>query len=239
MQRALLTALAILVAASTADAQEPGLVRKLVTTIVRDVKQLPSKDNLPILLDGAVLAVCVYPVDEITTDGASSSKILKASFAGFGKAIGREWVQGGGALGAYIAGRLWNNDRLVAASGDLIEAQLVAVAVTQAAKFAVQRTRPDGEARSFPSGHASAAFATAAALHRHYGRKISIPAYAIAAYTSASRLQANSHYASDVIAGAALGIAIGRTATLNVGARRLQIAPAPVSGGVAIVAAVH
>jgi hypothetical protein len=239
MHRLALVAVAILAAGSRAEAQEPGLVRKLVTTIVRDVKQLPSKDNLPILLNGAALAIGVHPIDEVATHGASSSKILKASFAGYGKAVGREWAQGGVALGAYIAGRLWSNERLVAASGDLIEAQLVSAAVTQATKFVVQRTRPDGEARSFPSGHASAAFATAAVLHRHYGRKVSLPAYAIAVYTSASRLQANSHYASDVIAGAALGIAIGRTATIDVGRHRLQIAPAPVSGGIAVVAAVH
>ena len=253
MRQALIILLAIAVAAARADAQETptptpgdshdsgsfdrGLMRKLLSTIARDVKQLPSKENLPILMNGAVLAAGVYPVDDITTYGASSSKILKAGFAGFGKAIGREWVQGGGALGAYIAGRIWNNARLVEASGDLIEAQLVSVTITQAVKFAVQRTRPDGEARSFPSGHASAAFATATVLQRYYGRKIALPAYLVAVYTSASRLQANSHYPSDVVAGAALGIAVGRTATWHVGRHRLQIAPRAVDRGVAIVVA--
>jgi hypothetical protein len=239
MSRALFVVLAVVAAATPLDAQEAGPLRKLVTTIVRDVKQLPSKDNLPILLNGALLSIGVYPVDEMATYGASSSRILKASFGDVGKTAGREWVHGGGALAAYIAGRLWNNDRLTAASGDLIEAQLVSGAVTQATKFIVRRTRPDGEARSFPSGHASAAFATATVLHRHYGRIASIPAYAIAVYTSASRLQANSHFASDVIAGAALGIAVGRTATFNVGAHRVHLAPAPLSGGLAVVATIH
>jgi hypothetical protein len=216
---------------------DDGLLRRLFSTLVQDVRRLPSKENRMVLVNGAVLAAAAYPLDGIATHGASSSKILKASFAGFGKAIGREWVQGGGALGAYVAGRLWNNPRIIAASGDLIEAQLVSVAVTQAAKFVVGRTRPDGEARSFPSGHASAAFATASTLQRHYGPRIAIPAYAIAVYTSASRLQANSHYASDVIAGAALGIAVGRTATIQIGDHRLQVAAAPVNRGVAVVVA--
>jgi hypothetical protein len=209
-------------------------VRRLFATIARDLKRLPSKDNQPILVNGGLLALGLYPIDDEATLGASSSRVLKASFGGVGKALGREWVQGGAALAGYVAGRVWKNERLTEASGDLIEAQLVSVSVTQAMKFAVGRTRPDGEARSFPSGHAAAAFATAATLQRHYGRKIAIPAYAIAVYTSASRLQANSHYASDVVFGAALGLAIARTATLQVGRHQLEVAPIPVERGVAL-----
>jgi membrane-associated phospholipid phosphatase len=251
MRQAAVTLFAFLVLAANLRAQEPppsvvaethqtapheqGLFGKLVTTIVRDVKRLPSKEIRPLLFHGAAFTLAAYPLDEIATLGASSSKVLKAGFAGAGKALGREWVQGGGALAAYVAGHALKNAHLVEASGDLIEAQLVSAAVTQATKFVVGRTRPDGEARSFPSGHASAAFATAATLQRHYGRKIGIPAYAVAVYTSASRLQANSHYPSDVIAGAALGIAVAHTATIRVGSQRLQVTPTPVSRGVAVV----
>jgi hypothetical protein len=62
-------------------------------------------------------------------------------------------------------------------------------------------------------------------LQRHLGRKAAIPAYAIAVYTSASRLQANSHYASDIVFGAALGIAVAQTATIELGDTRVQITP--------------
>lgn len=212
-----------------------GLFRKLFTTLVRDVKRLPSKDNRAILLNGAILTAAVTPFDRIWTERASSSTVLKASFAGAGKGIGREWVQGGAALAAYVGGRVWRKPRLVAAAGDLIEAQIVAAATTQGIKFAVGRTRPDGEARSFPSGHASAAFATASTLSRHFGPRVAVPAYAVAIYTSLSRLQANSHYASDLVAGATLGLAIGRTATIDIGRQRLQVAPTAVPGGAAIV----
>ena len=210
---------------------QPGLFHKLIVTIGRDLTKLPSRANAPVLLNGAILAAAAYPFDEIATQGASSSPLLKTAFSGFGKAIGREWIQGGGALAAYVAGSLWDKPQMVQAGGDLIEAQLVAVTVTQGLKFAFSRSRPDGEARSFPSGHASAAFATATVLHRHFGRKIAIPAYAIAVYTSASRLQANSHYASDVLFGAALGMAIAQTATLEIGETRLQVTPAVTAGG--------
>jgi membrane-associated phospholipid phosphatase len=250
MRQATLAVLAMLVGPALAAAQVPppsevaesaetaaadaGLLRKLFTTLVHDVKHLPARDNRAVLLNGGILTAAVAPFDRIGTERASSSTVLKASFAGAGKALGREWVQGGGALAAYTAGRLWNNPRLIAAGGDLIEAQLVSVTVTQALKFAVGRTRPDGEARSFPSGHASAAFATASTLNHHFGRKAAIPAYAVAIYTSLSRLQANSHYASDLVAGATLGLAIARTATIDVGRQHLQIAPTAVAGGAAV-----
>ena len=212
-----------------------GVVHKLFTTLYRDIKQLPAKENRALLLNGAIVTGAVAPFDRIGTERASSSRALKAGFGGAGKAIGREWVQGGGAIAAYAAGRLWDKPRLTAAGGDLIEAQIVSATVTQALKFAVGRTRPDGEARSFPSGHASAAFATASTLNHHFGRKAGIPAYAVALYTSLSRLQANSHYGSDIVFGATLGLAIARTATIDVGRQHLQIAPTAVPGGAAVV----
>lgn len=212
-------------------ASSPNPFAKLFVTLGRDLKNLPSRENAPVLINGAILAAAAYPFDEIATLGASSSHVLKATFSGFGKALGREWIQGGGALAAYVVGRAWDRPQLTEAAGDLIEAQIVALSVTQGLKFAIGRTRPDGEARSFPSGHASAAFATATVLYRHFGRKAAIPAYALAVYTSASRLQANSHYASDVFFGAALGMAIAQTATIEVGDQRLDVIPAPTTGG--------
>ena len=115
--------------------------------------------------------------------------------------------------------------------------QLLSVTLTQGMKFVVRRTRPDREARSFPSGHASAAFATAAVLHEHFGRRVAIPAYAVALYTSTSRLQANSHFPSDVIIGATLGIIVGRTATIDVARVRFEVTTVPVKGGAMVVVA--
>jgi membrane-associated phospholipid phosphatase len=248
MRRALLLMFAMLTASPAAaqDAAAPpadsaqeapadaGIFRKLFTTLGRDLKQLPAKDNRAILLNGSILALAVAPLDAIATQRASSSPILKASFGSTGKALGEEWVQGGGALAAYAAGQILGKPRLISAAGDLIEAQIVSAAVTQSLKFAVNRTRPDGEARSFPSGHASAAFATATTLERHFGRKAGIPAFAAAVYTSLSRLQANSHYASDIVAGATIGLAVGRTATFDVAHHRVQVAPTAVPGGIGV-----
>ena len=215
-----------------------NLFKKLFVTLGRDLKALPSRENAAVLGYGGLMALGVAPFDHDATHAASSSNALKTTYSGAGKAIGREWVQGGGALAAYVAGAVWHKPRIVSAAGDLIEAQLVAVTVTQGLKFAVNRDRPDGEARSFPSGHASAAFATARVLQRHFGRAAAIPAYAIAAYTSSSRLQANSHYPSDVVFGAALGIAVAQTATRELGTARLTILPSAGADGFRVMVAV-
>ena len=46
---------------------------------------------------------------------------------------------------------------------------------------------PTATPRSFPSGHASATFATATVLQRHYGWKLGLPFYLLGVYTAASR----------------------------------------------------
>jgi hypothetical protein len=203
----------------------------MVKTLVDEVKRLPSKDSLTIAINASVLALLAYPVDKPMTLGASSTRFLKTSFGTTGKLLGEEYVQGGSAVATYVAGRLLGKPQLTQAGADLIESQMLSAMLTQTLKFSVQRTRPDGEARSFPSGHASASFATASVLSRNFGRRGAIPAYGAALYITMSRLQANSHYASDIIIGAALGMVAGRTATLDLAGARVNIAPLAMAGG--------
>lgn len=63
---------------------------------------------------------------------------------------------------------------------------------------------------SFPSGHATAAF-TAAAILAPGSRRPGLW-YALAATVAASRVYTRMHHASDVLAGAAIGIAFGAVA---------------------------
>jgi membrane-associated phospholipid phosphatase len=85
---------------------------------------------------------------------------------------------------------------------------LVNAAATEVLKYTVQRERPDGSDRhSFPSGHTSIAFQGAAFIHERYGFEYAAPAYLLAAYVGYTRVDAKKHYTSDVLAGAALGIA--------------------------------
>ncbi|WP_051937944.1 phosphatase PAP2 family protein [Ghiorsea bivora] len=77
--------------------------------------------------------------------------------------------------------------------------------VTYALKISVNRTRPNGGEHSFPSGHTSASFQGAAFIHARYGWKYAIPAYIGASFVGYSRVYANKHFTSDVLAGAAIG----------------------------------
>jgi membrane-associated phospholipid phosphatase len=79
------------------------------------------------------------------------------------------------------------------------------VGITQALKYGVNRTRPNGGDHSFPSGHTSAAFQGAAFIHARYGWKYAVPAYIGASFVGYSRVYANKHFKSDVYAGAIIG----------------------------------
>ena len=112
--------------------------------------------------------------------------------------------------------------------------QIVAQTVTQGIKLAVGRTRPDGTQFSFPSGHSASSFATATVLQRHLGWKAGVPAYALATFVAASRVQVKRHYLSDVTMGAAIGIIAGRAVTVGRGDARFAVAPSAVPGGAGV-----
>ncbi len=63
--------------------------------------------------------------------------------------------------------------------------------------------------QSFPSAHAASAMGLAVAL-AHYYPRIGAICYALAGATAMSRVVAGSHYASDALAGLALGLLVGR-----------------------------
>lgn len=87
----------------------------------------------------------------------------------------------------------------------LAETGLVALAATEALKYGVNSTRPNGGDRSFPSTHTSMAFAGAGFLHARYGWKVGLPFELLAAGVGAARIHTRDHYWYDVVAGAAIG----------------------------------
>ncbi|MBT8255880.1 MAG: phosphatase PAP2 family protein, partial [Bacteroidia bacterium] len=71
----------------------------------------------------------------------------------------------------------------------------------------INKTRPDlSNQNAFPSAHTSTTFHSASFIHRRYGFKYSIPAYALAGFTAFSRIDANKHDEFDILAGAIIGI---------------------------------
>jgi hypothetical protein len=91
-----------------------------------------------------------------------------------------------------------------------ILSNLIAQGVTQSLKRIVSYPRPNGEDNhSFPSGHATAAFANATLLHEEYGQRsvwYSIGGYGTATAVGTMRLFQNEHWVSDVLFGAGVGI---------------------------------
>ncbi len=110
---------------------------------------------------------------------------------------------------------------------------MIGAAWTIGLKQVVRRDRPEGTGFSFPSGHTATAFASATVLQRRFGWKAGIPAYGIATYVAASRVEMQRHYLSDVAFGAALGIVAGRTVGIGHG-HSLMVTPlaVPRGGGV-------
>jgi membrane-associated phospholipid phosphatase len=119
----------------------------------------------------------------------------------------------GAVVGAlFVGGRFAGGTRFRATTYDWLEAYLVTAGYTELVKEITGRTRPNGQDdQSFPSGHASNAFALAVVAERHYGWKVGMAAYGVAAVVGLSRLQQNAHYLSDVLGGATLGYIVGRT----------------------------
>ena len=112
----------------------------------------------------------------------------------------------------FVAGRFAPQGRFRSATYDFAQAMIVNGAYTSILKYSVQRTRPDGSNNlSFPSGHTSTAFSLAAVANHHYGWKVGVPAYVLASGIGLSRIEKDKHYLSDVLAGATLGIIVGRT----------------------------
>ena len=124
--------------------------------------------------------------------------------------------------GTLATGLLRKDDGLRHTGLDMVEAVALSSASGFVIKHVVARDRPDATndrdtwrtgGVSFPSGHTTAMFAAAQVFadsrpaDEWSWRAL---AYGLGAFTAYVRVQDNMHWASDTVAGAALGIATGR-----------------------------
>ena len=87
------------------------------------------------------------------------------------------------------------------------KALVATIAVSYGLKLAINKERPNGENNnSFPSGHTSVAFASAAFVQKRYGWEYGIPAYLLAGYVGYTRINADKHDGVDVLVGVAIGV---------------------------------
>ena len=176
----------------------------------------------------AVGVAAAHRVDERLRDGDDASPWL-----GDIRPLGQE--AGLALLGmAWIGGRSFHHPRLMHTAEDGFEATLLAAGIiTPLLKQVVGRERPreddgssdfDGGA-SFPSGEATQAFALASVIARHYRQGwVDGLVYGLASVIAWQRIESDAHWASDVVAGAAIGTAVGRWVVGRNDARRWSVA---------------
>jgi hypothetical protein len=131
-------------------------------------------------------------------------------------------MAGGSAVGFYLLG--WRSgNRQLRETGVLGgEAMVDALAVDEVLKYAFRRERPGegtgtgkffrgGVVNSFPSGHATLAFAFASVVaHEYNGWLSQTLAYGGATAISLARVTGGQHFPSDIFVGGTLGYLIGR-----------------------------
>jgi undecaprenyl-diphosphatase len=174
--------------------------------------------------EGTVVVVALYAADKQTSDRvarqrSSSTDQFAETLTPFG---GHRALQISALMIAAGAGT--HNDTLRDAGRDSLEAELLAAGiVTPLLKMAFGRSRPiqnegshsfhplDKNFDSFPSGHATNAFAFATAVAGHYdGWIVPTIVYTIASGVAVSRVNDRVHFGSDVVAGALIGHAVAK-----------------------------
>ena len=212
----------------------PG-VFELFTEIGEDFKQVVSRRHIQLFAVGGGVTLLGYLHDKSMKETGSQG-LVEEKFE-LGSELGSTPFQVGGSLATYVIGRLMKKSPVAHVGADLLQAQMIGGLLTHALKHSVRRTRPNGHKLSFPSGHTSAAFASAAVLERHFGWKIGVPVYALSAYVAASRVQERKHYLSDVLFGATIGIVAGRSVSVGHSWKGLEVLPVlkPGGGGVMFV----
>jgi len=93
----------------------------------------------------------------------------------------------------------------------MIEALAVNGLTTALLQESVHQHDPRGDYFGWPSGHTSSSFTVASVLHEYYGWQVGVPAYVLAAYVGASRVEDRRHNLSDVWFGATLGLVVGHS----------------------------
>jgi undecaprenyl-diphosphatase len=174
--------------------------------------------------EGTAVIIALYAIDRQTSDRVQENR--SSSTDQFAKTItpfgGHRALQLSVLMIAAGAGI--HDTALRDAGRDSLESELFAAGIiTPLLKRAFGRARPiqnegsrsfhpfDKRFDSFPSGHATNAFAFATAIAGHYdGWVVPTIVYTLASGVAASRVNDHVHFPSDVVAGALIGHAVAK-----------------------------
>jgi membrane-associated phospholipid phosphatase len=184
------------------------VVSGFVRDVGRDYKNFFSAETAWWLGGGGGAAWAVHAADQSIADSVQANP---PSLPG-GSLYGSQLVQIPVAIGWWLAGSAAGSARQAEVGRDLLRAQLSVVSWTYAVKFAADRTRPNGDPRSFPSGHATQAFTVATVIATEYPSPwVKAACYVPATIVLYARMRHDAHWASDVTAGALIGYGVGRS----------------------------
>lgn len=114
-------------------------------------------------------------------------------------------------LGLLLGVALFSGPAGPGTARDAVLSLIPANLVVDGLKWTIRRPRPDGDSKpmnaSFPSGHAAGAFALALSFSRRW-RRLAPGFFLVASVVAFSRMYLNRHFASDVLFGAMIGLAI-------------------------------
>ena len=177
----------------------------------------------PILAAGLV-TLLAFLVDPWVWAHLSNPSVYEHDWGRLLRVTGSLWLWGPLALAIGLELRS-RRDRFASGAWRLLAAPVAAGAAVELLKLLVRRERPglhqgayvfrafaerpfDTHDIGFPSSHAAVAFAGAAVMARLYPRAGAV-GYGLAFGCAATRVLAQAHFASDVVAGSIAGWAIG------------------------------
>ncbi len=119
------------------------------------------------------------------------------------------------ALALWGGGELAGSEKHAETGRIMAKSLLLANVFNLGSRWALARSSPGAEGKpgafftegdhAFPSGHATRAFAIATVLSERYGRRAAWIAYPLATLLGLAMVESDSHWASDIVAGAAMG----------------------------------
>jgi hypothetical protein len=235
-------------------ADECPVVGAVKREVVRDVQDAEALARAPLHWDretwthfaeGAVAVVALYATDKQTSDRVQQNR------SSFSNQFAKDLTPFGGQRAIDLsvlmiaAGAGIHDTNLRDAGRDSLESELWAAGVvTPLLKRAFGRARPiqnegsqsfhplNGHFQSFPSGHATNAFAFATAVAAHYdGWIVPTIVYTIATGVAVSRVNDHVHFPSDVLVGALIGHTVAKGIVARHTTHRITWQAAPLIDG--------